>query len=49
MILKKYKKEQTLTNEEKALRKDYEIYCEMTGDLSNQELNRRYKKYYLNK
>lgn len=47
MILDKYKKRANMTNEEKALEKDYQIYCEMTGDLPNKELNRRYKKYYL--
>ena len=36
-----------MTNEEKALEEDYKRYCEMVGDLSNEELNRRYKKYFL--
>ena len=33
--------------EEKTLEEDYKRYCEMIGDLSNEELNRRYKKYFL--
>ena len=32
---------------QKALEKDYKRYCEMVGDLSDEELNRRYKKYLL--
>ena len=36
-----------MTTEEKALEEDYKRYCEMVGDLSNEELNRRYKKYFL--
>ena len=47
MILDKYKKRENMTKEEKALEKDYQIYCEMTGDLSDKELNRRYNKDYL--
>ena len=35
-----------MTNEEKALEEDYQRYCEMVGDLSDEELNRRYKKYF---
>ena len=35
-----------MTNEEKALEEDYKRYCEIVGDLSNEELNRRYKKYF---
>ena len=48
-LLKKYEQRNKMTNEEKTLRKDHQIYCEMTGNLSNQKLNRKYKKYYLNK
>ena len=40
-------REDKMTNEEKALEEDYKRYCEMVGDLSNEELNRRYKKYLL--
>ena len=40
-------REDKMTNEEKALEEDYKRYCEMVGDLSNEELNRRYKKYFL--
>lgn len=36
-----------MTKEEKALEKDYKRYCEIVGDLSSEELNRRYKKNYL--
>lgn len=46
-VLKKYEKRSKMTKEEKALEKDYKIHCEMTGDLSDQELNRRYNKIYL--
>lgn len=46
-LLKKYEKRNKMTNEEKALEKDYKIYCEMIGDLSDKELNRRYNKTYL--
>ena len=47
MILNKYKKKQKMTDKEKALEKDFKIWCEITGNLSNEELNRRYKKDYL--
>lgn len=46
-VLKKYEKKNKMTNKEKALEKDYKIYCEMIGDLSYTELNRRYNKTYL--
>lgn len=44
---RRQQKEDKMTNEEKALEEDYKRYCEMVGDLSNEELNRRYKKYFL--
>lgn len=44
---RRQQREDKMTNEEKALEEDYKRYCEMVGDLSNEELNRRYKKYYL--
>lgn len=44
---RRQQRENKMTNEEKALEEDYKRYCEMVGDLSNEELNRRYKKYYL--
>ena len=44
---KRQQRENKMTNEEKALEEDYKRYCEMVGDLSNEELNRRYKKYFL--
>ena len=47
MILKKYKKREKMTDEQKALAKDYKIHCIITGDLGKKELNRRYNKDYL--
>ena len=44
---RRQQREDKMTNEEKALEEDYKRYCEMVGDLSNEELNRRYKKYLL--
>ena len=44
---RRQQREDRMTNEEKALEEDYKRYCEMIGDLSNEELNRRYKKYFL--
>ena len=44
---RRQQREDKMTNEEKALEEDYKRYCEMVGDLSNEELNRRYKKYIL--
>ena len=44
---RRQQREDKMTNEEKALEKDYKRYCEMVGDLSDEELNRRYKKYFL--
>ena len=44
---RRQQRENKMTNEEKALAEDYKRYCEMVGDLSNEELNRRYKKYFL--
>lgn len=44
---RRQQRENKMTNEEKALEEDYQRYCEMVGDLSNEELNRRYKKYFL--
>ena len=44
---RRQQREDKMTNEEKALEEDYQRYCEMVGDLSNEELNRRYKKYFL--
>ena len=44
---RRQQREDKMTNEEKALKEDYKRYCEMVGDLSNEELNRRYKKYFL--
>ena len=44
---RRQQRENKMTNEEKALEEDYKRYCEMVGDLSNEELNRRYKKYFL--
>lgn len=46
-LLKQYKKRNEMSNEEKALEKDYIIWCEMIGDVSDKELNKRYKKNYL--
>lgn len=43
---RRQQRENKMTNEEKALEEDYKRYCEMVGDLSNEELNRRYKKYF---
>lgn len=43
---RRQQREDKMTNEEKALEEDYKRYCEMVGDLSNKELNRRYKKYF---
>ena len=43
---RRQQRENKMTNEEKALEEDYQRYCEMVGDLSNEELNRRYKKYF---
>lgn len=47
MAKRRQQREDKMTNEEKALEEDYKRYCEMVGDLSNEELNRRYKKYIL--
>lgn len=47
MAKRRQQREDKMTNEEKALEEDYKRYCEMVGDLSNEELNRRYKKYFL--
>ena len=44
---RRQQREDKMTNEEKALEEDYKRYCEMVGDLSNEEFNRRYKKYFL--
>ena len=44
---RRQQREDKMTNEEKALEEDYKRYCEMVGDLSNEELNSRYKKYFL--
>lgn len=44
---RRQQREDKMTNEEKALEEDYKRYCEMVGDLSDEELNRRYKKYFL--
>ena len=44
---RRQQREDRMTNEEKALEEDYKRYCEMVGDLSNEELNHRYKKYFL--
>lgn len=44
---RRQQREDKMTNEEKALEEDYKRYCEMVGDLSNEELNRRYQKYFL--
>ena len=44
---RRQQREDKMTNEEKALEEDYKRYCEMVGDLSNEELNRQYKKYFL--
>ena len=44
---RRQQREDKMTNEEKALEEDYKRYCEMVGDLSNEELNRRYKKYFI--
>lgn len=44
---RRQQREDKMTNEEKALEEDYKRYCEIVGDLSNEELNRRYKKYFL--
>ena len=44
---RRQQREDKMTNEEKALEEDYKRYCEMVGDLGNEELNRRYKKHYL--
>ena len=44
---RRQQREDKMTNEEKALEEDYQRYCEMVGDLSDEELNRRYKKYFL--
>lgn len=44
---RRQQREDRMTNEEKALEEDYKRYCEMVGDLSDEELNRRYKKYFL--
>lgn len=44
---RRQQREDKMTNEEKVLEEDYKRYCEMVGDLSNEELNRRYKKYFL--
>ena len=43
---RRQQREDKMTNEEKALEEDYKRYCEMVGDLSDEELNRRYKKYF---
>ena len=43
---RRQQREDRMTNEEKALEEDYQRYCEMVGDLSDEELNRRYKKYF---
>lgn len=43
---RRQQREDRMTNEEKALEEDYKRYCEMVGDLSDEELNRRYKKYF---
>ena len=47
LATRRQQREDRMTNEEKALEEDYKRYCEMIGDLSNEELNRRYKKYFL--
>lgn len=44
---RRQQRENRMTNEEKALEEDYKRYCEIVGDLSDEELNRRYKKYFL--
>lgn len=43
---RRQQREDKMTNEEKALEEDYKRYCEMIGNLSDEELNRRYKKYF---
>lgn len=44
---RRQQREDEMTKEEKALEEDYKRYCEMVGDLGNEELNRRYEKNYL--
>ena len=44
---RKQQREDEMTKEEKALEEDYKRYCEMVGDLGNEELNRRYRRDYL--
>ena len=50
MILRKYKTEKNMTDEEKSIKKQYERYCETVGTyehLTDKELEKRYKKHYL--
>lgn len=50
MILKKYKREKEMTNEEKSIRKQYEQYCESIGSydhLTDKQIEEKYKKSYL--
>ena len=50
MILKKYKTEKNMTDEEKSIRKQYEEYCETVGtyeNLTDEQLEKRYKRNYL--
>ena len=44
---RRQQREDKMTNEEKALEEDYKRYCEMVGDLSDEDVSRRYKKYFL--
>ena len=47
MLLKTYNKQQKLTKKEKELEEDYKYYCEIFGEHTDEEWNKRYKKNYL--
>lgn len=50
MILKKYKKEKTMTKEEKSIQKQYEQHCVTVGSydhMTDKELEKKYRKDYL--
>ena len=46
MLLKKYKKQSNMTNEEKALEKDYLMYCEFFSKQTDKELNKRFNEWF---
>lgn len=47
MILDAFIREENKTDEEKLIDKEYAIYRELTGELTDKELNDKYNKHYL--